>query len=49
MDVTKGEVRPLELMLQPVAMVGGLVAVMRKAVSVPAAGRRTTYVPILVR
>jgi hypothetical protein len=48
-DVTKGAVRPLELMLQPVAMAGGLVAVILKAVRVPVVGRRTTYVPELVR
>jgi hypothetical protein len=48
-DVTKGAVRPLEATLQPVAIVGGLVAVIRKAVSVPVVGRRTTNVPVLVR
>src|ERR1044072_7886344 len=48
-EVTKGAERPLEVTLQPVAIVGGLVAVIRKAVSVPVVGRRTTKVPALVR
>ena len=48
-DVTKGEVRPVELTLQPVAIVGGLVGVILNAVNVPLTGRSATNVPWLVR
>ncbi len=34
-EVTKGEVRPVELALQPVAIVGGLVGVILNAVNDP--------------
>src|SRR3954471_5866589 len=47
-DVTKGEVRPVEVTVQPVVIVGGFVAVILDAVSVPLGGRSTTYVPWLV-
>ena len=47
-DVTKGEVRPVELTLQPVAIVGGFVAVILNAVNVPLI-RSATKVPWLVR
>lgn len=48
-DVTKGEVRPLELALQPVAIVGGLVGVILNAVKIPLTARSATKVPWLVR
>jgi hypothetical protein len=44
-DVTKGEVRPGELTLQPVATVGGLVGVILNAVNIPLTGRSATKVP----
>ena len=48
-DVTKGEVRPVEVTVQPVAIVGGLVGVILNAINVPLIGRSTTKVPWLVR
>lgn len=47
-DVTKGEVRPLVVTVQPVAIVGGLVGVILNVVNVPL-GRSATNVPWLVR
>ncbi len=48
-DVTKGEVRPGELALQPVAIVGGFVGVILNAVNIPLTARSATKVPWLVR
>ena len=41
-DVTKGEVRPAEVTVQPVVIVGGLVAVILNVVNVPLGGRSAT-------
>ena len=46
-DVTKGEVRPLVLTVQPLAIVGGFVGVILNAVNIPL-GRNATKVPWLV-
>jgi hypothetical protein len=42
-------VRPVEVTLQPVTIVGGFVGVILNAVNVPLIGRRTTKVPWLIR
>jgi hypothetical protein len=47
-DVTKGEVRPVELTLQPAVIVGGLVAVILDVINVPL-DRTVTKVPWPVR
>ena len=48
-EVTKGDPQPFRLTFQAGTMVGGLVAVIRKAESRELLARKTTYVPWLVR
>ena len=48
-EVTKGELPPFWFAPHPASMVGGLVAVMRKAETVWGPGRKATYVAWLVR
>src|SRR4030095_16160721 len=48
-EVTNGDPQPFLLTLQAETMVGGLVAVIRKAESEEVLARKATYVPWLVR
>ena len=44
-EVTKGDPQPVWLTLHPLAMAGGLVAVMRKVRNTLPEARKATYVP----